>query len=265
MPDPTPFEQALAEAASAWPAGPSGPPEDAVGEALQAHRERLAGARTLGDPSAPDDLYAVADALAASMRSCYPGIRCREGCSGCCETPTAVFDVTAREWDVIAHHLETTWTPERRASMLDRFRATHRPRRLAYRLLALIGHFEPVADRYFARTGYVCPFLEGGSCGIYPVRPLVCRMYGHHATGGSWRRRAAVYGCRLQAGHFEAYLAAGRLRLPSAEAMWARARRLTREAPWRWWRRARILPLWLAAWAPEGYDAGVPPAPPPSP
>jgi Fe-S-cluster containining protein len=30
-----------------------------------------------------------------------------------------------------------------------------------------------------AHTDGTCPFYQGGGCKIYPVRPLVCRLFGH--------------------------------------------------------------------------------------
>ena len=29
------------------------------------------------------------------------------------------------------------------------------------------------------RQGQICPFYLGGRCSVYPVRPLVCKFYGH--------------------------------------------------------------------------------------
>ncbi|MEB3330591.1 MAG: hypothetical protein VKQ33_15300, partial [Candidatus Sericytochromatia bacterium] len=97
---PTPFEQALAEAATGL-LPDADAPSDALERCLAAHRERLAEARTIGDPSTAGDLYAVIDEVTAAVRALHPGSRCQRGCSGCCETPTAVFEATAREWDAI--------------------------------------------------------------------------------------------------------------------------------------------------------------------
>jgi len=32
-----------------------------------------------------------------------------------------------------------------------------------------------------AHTDGTCPFYQGGSCVVHPVRPLVCNLYGHSA------------------------------------------------------------------------------------
>jgi Fe-S-cluster containining protein len=246
MPAPTPFEQALAEAAAGLTpdaGAPFGPLERCLAE----HRERLAGVAGLGDPTRRDDLYAALDEVAARLRDVHPDTRCQRGCSGCCETPTAVFEATAREWETIERHVLNAWDEARRAKLLERFEVAHRPRLGGYRVLAWLGHFEPIARRYFDTHGYVCPFLEGGACGIYPVRPVACRMYGNFATRGRWKARRGIYGCRLQADYHETRLLDGRPQLPDAEAVWLRAQALTREPWWRWKRRARLLPLWVAA------------------
>jgi Fe-S-cluster containining protein len=203
--------------------------------------------KTLGDPAREGDLYAAVDALTAELRQLHPDTRCRRGCSGCCETPTAVFEVTAREWLAIEHHVLGGWDEGRRVRLASRFKAGHARHLMAYRALGWLGHFEPLAAWYFRRHGYVCPFLEEGACGIYPVRPLVCRMYGHFTTRARWRRRRSIYGCRLQADYHETRLVEGRPQLPDAEGVWAKARKLTRVPFWRWGQRPRLLPEWIAA------------------
>ncbi|MEB3328939.1 MAG: hypothetical protein VKQ33_06875, partial [Candidatus Sericytochromatia bacterium] len=159
---------------------------------------------------------------------------------------------TAREWDAIERHIGLAWSETERGRLLARFEARHRPHLGGYRILALVGHFEPIARRYFERHGYVCPFLEGGACSIYPVRPVACRMYGHFATRGRWQPRRGLYGCRLQADYHETRLRDGRPQLPDAEAVWRRARALTHEPRWRWHRRPRLLPAWIAVRLAEG-------------
>jgi Fe-S-cluster containining protein len=244
MPDLHPFEQALAEAAAGLPPEEAAPPS-ALEHFLEAHRGRLSEVHTLGDPARAGDIYAALDAVASDMKTLHPGSLCRRGCSGCCETPTAVFEASAREWDAIERHL-ASWDEPRRRRLWQRFEATHRHHLGAYRLLRWLGHFEPLAAWYFRRHGYVCPFLDEGACGIYPARPVACRMYGHFATRAPWKRRRGIYGCRLQADYHESRLRDGRPQLPDAEAVWSRAGALTREPFWRWKRRPRLLPEWIA-------------------
>jgi Fe-S-cluster containining protein len=30
-----------------------------------------------------------------------------------------------------------------------------------------------------ARQGITCPYYQGGTCAVYPVRPMLCRLFGH--------------------------------------------------------------------------------------
>lgn len=29
------------------------------------------------------------------------------------------------------------------------------------------------------RQGIICPWYQNGTCAVYPVRPMICRLYGH--------------------------------------------------------------------------------------
>lgn len=241
------FEAALAQVEAGLGADPVEPPVPAIGEAIRAFRDALAGADNLGGTGDERDVYVLLDRLVGAVREAYPGVRCGEGCSGCCDSETAIFDAWPEEWARIEAHVTTRWSPERRAAFKARFDAEHGHRVRAYRLLGAIKHFEPVADRYWAREGYRCPFLEDGKCGIYEARPLACRMYGYFAVRGRWFAPPRVYACRMQTDYFEEELAKPTgLHLPSLNAVTARVGRLTRVPPWRRDARQRILPLWIA-------------------
>ncbi len=98
-------------------------------------------------------------------------LACRDGCAWCCHFSV---DVRAVEVFVILDHIERHFTPERRA--LLRAEITRNADRFA-------GEDD---DARLTRTE-PCPFLAGGRCSIYPVRPQTCRNY--HATD--------VTGCRV--------------------------------------------------------------------
>lgn len=249
------FEAVLAQVEAGLGAQPPAPEPalPAIGEAIRAFRDDLAGADNLGGSGDERDVYVLLDRLVAAVRAAYPGVRCGAGCSGCCDSATAVFDVWPEEWKRIEAHVATRWTPERRAAFKARFDREHGGRLKAYRLLGAIKHFEPVADRYWAKEGYRCPFLEDGKCSIYEARPLACRMYGYFAVRGRWLAPPSIYGCRMQADYFSDERERGGLHLPSVNAVTARVGRLTRVPPWKRGARgqepagrARILPLWVA-------------------
>lgn len=213
----------------------------AVGEAVQAFRGQLALVDNFGRTGDDRDLYHLLDGLTAAVSKAYPGSLCGAGCSGCCDSDTAVFDVKPDEWSLIEEHMATEWTPERRAGFLARFDQEHAPRLGAYRWLAAIRFFEPVADRYFAQKPYRCPFLENGRCSIYAARPLVCRMYGHFAARTRWYMRPSIYACSKQTAYFNQVRETEALHLPFANLVVTRFNRLSRGF-------ARFLPLWVDRW-----------------
>ncbi|MDB5101278.1 MAG: YkgJ family cysteine cluster protein [Cyanobacteria bacterium RYN_339] len=220
------FEEVLGRFADAVrPAGQEAP---AIASAIEEVREALPRATSLAEA------FGLVDRLAEAVREAYPQGHCKAGCSGCCDSQTAIFDVSPVEWEAIAHALDG-WEPERKAALAERFRREHGPRLKAYKGLSLIRYFEPVADRYFARRPYSCPLLENGRCSVYAVRPLACRMYGYFAIRARFYERPAVYGCGLQTSYYETR---DHLALPAVNMVAAQTRRLTRG-------RARILPLWL--------------------
>jgi Fe-S-cluster containining protein len=94
-------------------------------------------------------LYQGLDEATASFAAAC-SVACPEGCGRCCEG----FDppVTSTETDLVALHV-----------------------------LSASDHV-PIGS-----TAYPCPFFMPSApfhCGIYPVRPLVCRAFGFTAVGG---------------------------------------------------------------------------------
>lgn len=239
------FENALAAAEAANASQPP-PPQRPLDEDLEAFRDALRSTRNLGQTGDQADLYHLVDQMTQRVREAYPGAICKQGCSGCCDSATAVFDVTATEWELIRGYIRDHWLPVRQQRFRKRFQQEHRPRLLTYRLLQAIWHFEPVADRIWRRHNYRCPFLEDGACSIYPVRPLACRMYGFFGLLHRLKRHPSIYGCRLQADHFEQVQEHQFLQLPAARTVWNRAAKLTKRPFWQVATWSRILPLWVA-------------------
>lgn len=217
-------------------------PEDLppVGEAIRGFRDRLGDVTNMGDSGDGRDLYVLLDELVASVKAAYPGSLCKAGCSACCDSSTAIFDVSPTEWARIESHMATVWSAEEREAFSARFATEHAPRLRAYRWLSAIRFFEPLADRHFEKAPYRCPFLVAGRCSVYAARPLACRMYGHFATRTRWYTPPAVYACRQQTDYFTEVRDAQTLHLPAVGMVLARAKRLMRG-------RMRILPLWIAA------------------
>lgn len=87
-------------------------------------------------------------------------LACRAGCAFCCHQ----FEVHASALEVlrIADHVQKTFDEPRRAALQTRLDDID-AKRADVPLAQWAFHPQP------------CPLLEDGRCGIYPVRPLVCR------------------------------------------------------------------------------------------
>jgi Fe-S-cluster containining protein len=92
-----------------------------------------------------------------------PPLDCHKGCSPCCILRVVA---TAPEILVLAHFIRTHIEPDEAADLIRRIRE-------ADAITNGLGEAERMAARQ------PCPFVIGGVCVIYPVRPLACR--GHAA------------------------------------------------------------------------------------
>lgn len=141
---------------------PDLPPLDAVGEAA---REALIG-EALAGVDAKDTarrLIALFEAeLERLSREAPPPkpLACKAGCAWCCHQGV---DVTLAEASLIAGWLDKSVAPKERARLVAAVKA------VAERSRGLT----PVERQ---RAAIPCAFLGAdGACGIYPVRPLLCR------------------------------------------------------------------------------------------
>lgn len=148
--------------------GFSAPPFDEVWQNTMALSAANAVLRHCG--SAPDvaEVVAVAseamDALSklalGLISQASPTVACSAGCDHCCHQSVGV---TALEAITIVHHLRTTLDPATVTAVADHIRVTREQVRNLTR-----------EQRYAPE--HPCVFLgQGGTCSIYPVRPLVCR------------------------------------------------------------------------------------------
>lgn len=116
----------------------------------------VAGAVELGRNAMAATSRVVEGLLA---RAPEPGVACRPGCDHCCYQAVGV---TPPEALVIHQHLRST----RSATALAALAAHVAAARERTRGLSAAERFSPE---------HPCPFLEGGGCSIYEVRPLSCR------------------------------------------------------------------------------------------
>lgn len=86
---------------------------------------------------------------------------CKKGCNWCCHQ--TVYAVT-HEFLHISQYVLKNFPAERRDQSLKR--AQER---------VLLTHNKTLREQSHLKSP--CPFLESGSCSIYPARPMACRIY----------------------------------------------------------------------------------------
>lgn len=86
---------------------------------------------------------------------------CKQGCSWCCFQ--TVFAVT-HELLYISAYVQMNMSLEKRQHILERAREN-------------VAQTLNKSLKEQARLKIPCPFLESGSCSIYQVRPMACRIY----------------------------------------------------------------------------------------
>jgi Fe-S-cluster containining protein len=97
-------------------------------------------------------------------------IACREGCNFCCFNQV---EVTPPEALLIGHHVAQNFSPDEKDALMNRVtRSLTFKAGKSKKKIARLRHQLP------------CPLLQGGSCSVYGVRPLVCRAM-HAFTPGS--------------------------------------------------------------------------------
>jgi Fe-S-cluster containining protein len=110
-------------------------------------------------------LYEAVDGLLEAFlkRSLAEGkpAECRKGCAWCCHQ--TVLAVT-HELLLLREHVQQNFSVEKQAIFTDRAREKS--------LLTLNKTLEAQL-----KLRSPCPFLENGSCAVYDVRPMACRIY----------------------------------------------------------------------------------------
>jgi Fe-S-cluster containining protein len=112
-----------------------------------------------------NELYALTDEILQNVKTVYPEMLCKAGCNQCCKTYGSPL-VTPLEWEKIKDFLDKA--PN---DFKDKIRsALHEVKnRLKQR---------KTADLNQVINNIQCPFLQDEICSVYPIRPLVCRMFG---------------------------------------------------------------------------------------
>lgn len=108
---------------------------------------------------------------------------CGPGCQACCHDRVLV---TPLEFLLIWEHVQAQVPVARRATMV----------RAGLDIAAQIESRRAV-DPDALPLAFRCPLLEpDGACGVYPVRPLWCHLF-----GTTFNEQGGVYGCHLVGAH----------------------------------------------------------------
>jgi Fe-S-cluster containining protein len=121
----------------------------------------------------------VADEAVERERRVGRQVSCRAGCGACCRQLVPLSRTEAQQLPELIAGLE----PEHRGRVMARFEAAIL-RLCASGILSRLEKYwtlsreecEALVSEYFG-LGIACPFLEGESCSIHAVRPLICRQY----------------------------------------------------------------------------------------
>lgn len=95
-------------------------------------------------------------------------------------------------------HLVATLDPDQLEALVDRFYATYTP------YLPLLHDIQRCIDEgkrpklQPQELPLFCPILEDGACLAYPVRPAICRGYGHFQLTNPEGDDQAIFACRDQ-------------------------------------------------------------------
>lgn len=208
--------------------------------------ELLAKARNVGLTGDWEDLYTVADFLAYAFAQTYPTLPCRAGCSHCCEE--SMFRVTEAEWQAVRRYMEATLEPAVIQDFLGRVGEVFGPHRAQLEALADFWNEHEVGAPGAPMEGIRvrCPFLSAaGECGVYEVRPVVCRAYG--SFGATIEGRPTMLICKNYGPAFIGGLsaAAETLTVAPIEPIYQRLNELAPGSP------IAPMPLWILRWAEE--------------
>lgn len=212
---------------------------------IRKSQELLVQTRNVGETGQWDDLYTVVDFMSYAFGQAYPTLPCKAGCSHCCEE--MLFRVTEVEWAAVARYLEEVLTDEARADLKLRASEALEPQREALERLAEFWNTTEMGTPGAPVEGLTmrCPFLSAeGHCGVYEVRPLVCRSYGNFGVTIGTKMTMLIcqshgpdfIGGLLQAG-------AASIIMPPIDPFVQRLKELAPESSY------APLPLWLLRWA----------------
>ncbi|HEY9900583.1 MAG TPA: YkgJ family cysteine cluster protein [Pantanalinema sp.] len=212
---------------------------------IRQSRQLLDKVGNVGQSGQWDDLYTVLDYLCFAFSQAYPTLPCKAGCSHCCEE--ILFRVSELEWRAIARHLDSTLSIEVREALKEQARAVYAPHRAQLEALSAFWAGSEFGEEGAPHEGLPvrCAFLdEEGRCGVYEVRPVVCRAYG--SFGVTLGQQPTMLICQTFGPAFIqelTVLGEETLTLAPVEVFYQKLEELEPGA------RVAPMPLWLLRWA----------------
>lgn len=194
-----------------------GPDLGRLHDVLMRTREALPLVDNVGRSADARNAYVLIDQVVAALRTTYPASACGPGCGDCCRLSRALVRIYRLEWEVVHDFLLTGLDAATRRALIARFHAEHAP------YLPVLHELQAQLDRgeaprpTHASLPLRCPLLLGEACGVYPVRPAICRAYGHFQLHDAHGRDTAIFACHRQRELLAGQLAAcgARVTLPS--------------------------------------------------
>jgi len=193
------------------------PPIGSLQDVLAQARAELQKVDNVGRTADSRNGYAIIDRVVAELRQAFPESLCAPGCGRCCQMHRALIRVYRSEWEPVIDHL-LTWPPERLQGLIEAVYQAYDPylEQLHALQASLDRHERPVVTE--SELPVSCPMLVAGSCSVYPVRPAICRGYGHFELTNDTGDRTDVFACPAQRDVLQAQLEpmpGVRLRLPT--------------------------------------------------
>jgi Fe-S-cluster containining protein len=119
-----------------------------------------------------EHFFAQLDAAIERFEEALPCFRCPVHCCECCQQMPP-FLMSNVEYALICRWVQGHFSPAEQEAVLLRARMQARDYEFGQVTKA---EEDPSLRESLPRR--LCPFLSGGKCSIYPVRPLACRLFG---------------------------------------------------------------------------------------
>jgi Fe-S-cluster containining protein len=145
--------------------------------------------KELEDVKTLDELYNITAQVLEKAKINYPDMLCKAGCNQCCKNYGSP-QILPIEWENIKEYLDNSDEHYKTSIKKSLLEIKNNLREMLNRNNKL-----PV-DKVV--NNITCPFLQNELCSIYPIRPLVCRMFGSFLSKPGLISGNSVYTCGME-------------------------------------------------------------------